>query len=93
MQLFNVEWLFQIRICPALYALQLTLLSFVECYERRTILEVDGLQLGFIALDDFKTNKRTVGRHKELADLEALDSKAGSSEAIATAAIFNPRPK
>ncbi len=67
--------------------------SFVECYERRTILEVDGLQLGFIALDDFKTNKRTVGRHKDLADLEALDSKAGSSEAIATAAIFNPRPK
>ena len=34
---------------------------------------VDGLMLSFIALEDFKTNKRATGRHKDLADLELLD--------------------
>ncbi len=47
--------------------------SFGECYERRIVFEVDGLPLGFIALDDFKTNKKAVGRYKDLADLETLN--------------------
>lgn len=47
--------------------------NFAECYERRMIVEVDGLPLGFIALEDFKANKKAVGRHKDLADLEALE--------------------
>ena len=47
--------------------------DFVECYKRRLMLVVDGLALAFIGLDDFKTNKKAVGRYKDLADLEALD--------------------
>ncbi|MBA3594659.1 MAG: hypothetical protein H0W47_12815 [Polaromonas sp.] len=47
--------------------------DFVDCYQRRLAVVVDGLELGFISLDDFKINKRAVGRHKDLADLEALE--------------------
>jgi len=50
--------------------------DFSDCYSRRVVVKVDGLDLGFIALDDFKTNKRTAGRHKDLADLEALEKPA-----------------
>ena len=54
--------------------------SFSECYERRMIVEVDGLPLGFISLEDFKTNKRAVGRYKDLADLEVLESVSNPPE-------------
>ncbi len=47
--------------------------DFADCYQRRLIVVLDGVELGFISLDDFKTNKRAVGRHKDLADLEALE--------------------
>ena len=48
--------------------------SFGPCYQRRLVFNVDGLQLGFIALDDFKINKKAVGRYRDLADLEILES-------------------
>ncbi|WP_372825136.1 hypothetical protein [Polaromonas sp.] len=47
--------------------------DFVDCYQRRLTVVVDGVELSFISLDDFKINKRAVGRHKDLADLEALE--------------------
>ncbi|MGH6640084.1 MAG: hypothetical protein ACREBY_15995, partial [Polaromonas sp.] len=47
--------------------------DFVECYQRRMTVLVDGVALGFISLDDFKINKKAVGRHQDLADLEALE--------------------
>lgn len=47
--------------------------EFAPCYARRMVVPVGGLNLNFIALADFKTNKRATGRHKDLADLEALD--------------------
>ena len=47
--------------------------DFAECYPRRMTVPVDGVALNFIALEDFKTNKRAVGRHRDLADLEALE--------------------
>ena len=50
--------------------------SFTPCFQRRLVVDVDGLQLGFIALDDFKINKKAVGRHRDLADLELLESIA-----------------
>jgi hypothetical protein len=34
--------------------------------------EIDGVQVSLISLDDLKTNKRAVGRLKDLADLENL---------------------
>jgi hypothetical protein len=43
------------------------------CWHRRETMQVDGLSLNFIGLEDFKANKRAVGRLKDLADLEALE--------------------
>ncbi len=47
--------------------------AFAACHARRMTLPLDGLMLDFIALEDFKTNKKTVGRHRDLADLEVLE--------------------
>lgn len=46
--------------------------EFDACYPRRLIVPMDGVNLNFIAIEDFKTNKRSTGRLKDLADLEAL---------------------
>ncbi len=48
-------------------------LEFAPSYARRMVVAVDGMQLHFIGLEDFKTNKRATGRHKDLADLAALE--------------------
>ncbi len=53
--------------------------DFVDCHARRMVLPVDGLELSFIAMEDFKTNKLAVGRHQDLADLEALDRLRGNA--------------
>lgn len=47
--------------------------EFDACWHRRETMQVDGLPLNFIGLEDFKANKRAVGRMKDLADLEALE--------------------
>jgi hypothetical protein len=47
--------------------------DFAPAFARRVTVDVDGQSLNFISLNDFKTNKRTTGRHKDLADLDALD--------------------
>ena len=46
--------------------------DFVDCVARRMAVTVDGVALSFIALDDFKINKKAVGRLQDLADLETL---------------------
>jgi hypothetical protein len=46
--------------------------EFDACYPRRLIVPIDGVNLNFISIEDFKTNKRSTGRLKDLADLEAL---------------------
>jgi len=48
--------------------------EFAPSYGRRVTMTVDGIELHFISLDDFKTNKKATGRHKDLADLEAIES-------------------
>ena len=50
--------------------------EFTPCYARRMVVPLDGLNLNFISLQDFKANKRATGRLKDLADLEALNSGA-----------------
>ncbi len=47
--------------------------QFDACYARRLEVEIAGLTLPLIGLEDFKTNKRASGRLKDLADLESLD--------------------
>lgn len=50
--------------------------SFDECFARREQVELAGVHLNIIGLEDFKTNKRASGRHKDLADLESLEPPA-----------------
>ncbi|HEC12994.1 MAG TPA: hypothetical protein ENI80_07050 [Acidiferrobacteraceae bacterium] len=49
-------------------------LEFNKCYKSRVNSKIQGLEVNFIDLDNFKKNKRAVGRHQDLADLENLDS-------------------
>ncbi len=46
--------------------------SFSECYARRVVDTIAGIQVSIIGLDDLKSNKRTAGRPKDLADLSYL---------------------
>ena len=46
---------------------------FSECYPARTVVEVDGIFVNFIDLENLKRNKKATGRHQDLADLENLE--------------------
>ena len=46
--------------------------DFQDCYPRREIAEIDGVEVDVISLADLKTNKRASGRHQDLNDLENL---------------------
>lgn len=46
--------------------------TFSECYAKREIIEIDGILINFISLEDLKINKKASGRHKDLEDLEHL---------------------
>jgi hypothetical protein len=48
-------------------------LEFQSAFDRRVEREVDGVRLTVIGLDDLKTNKRAVGRERDIADLSELD--------------------
>lgn len=43
-------------------------------------LHVSGIDLSFISLNDFRTNKLASGRLKDLADLESLDEDEGLAD-------------
>lgn len=49
--------------------------DFEGCHARRVTVEVDGVEVPFIDLDDLRRNKRAAGRHQDLADLEALEDE------------------
>jgi hypothetical protein len=46
--------------------------SFSDCYARRVVDTIAGVQVSMISLDDLKNNKRSSGRPKDLADLSYL---------------------
>ena len=46
--------------------------DFSECYSRREVVEIDGIQVNFICLEDLKANKKAAARHRDLEDLEHL---------------------
>jgi len=46
--------------------------AFDECYSNREVIEIDGIPINFISLQDLKKNKRAAGRHKDLEDIEHL---------------------
>ena len=46
--------------------------DFEECFQRRIQVEIDGVIVNFISLDDLKRNKQACGRYKDIDDLEHL---------------------
>jgi predicted nucleotidyltransferase len=46
--------------------------SFEECYPKRVVANMDGVDVTLISLHDLKVNKKASGRHKDLDDLEHL---------------------
>ena len=46
--------------------------TWEEAWNGRTTGEFGGVPVAFIGLDELRRNKRATGRHKDLADLEAL---------------------
>ena len=47
--------------------------DFDTCYTARIQTEVDGIPVNFIDLENLKRNKKAVGRHQDLADIESLE--------------------
>ena len=47
--------------------------EFLQAFPRRTRVNLDGVPVNLISLDDLKANKRMSGRLKDLADLEQLE--------------------
>jgi len=48
-------------------------LSFKDCFNSRVKIEIEGVQVNFIDIDNLKKNKRATGRLQDLADIENLD--------------------
>jgi hypothetical protein len=49
--------------------------TFPECYSRRMEIDVEGVRVPFIQLDDLLQNKRTTGRPQNIADIEVLSRR------------------
>ena len=47
--------------------------EFDVCYASRVQIDIDGVQLDFIDLENLKKNKKATGRLQDLADLEQLE--------------------
>ena len=47
--------------------------DFETCYEAKIKVEIDGININFIDLENLKINKKASGRNQDLADLENLD--------------------
>ncbi len=48
-------------------------LEFEDCYATKVHINIQGSEVDFIDLENFKKNKKAVGRHQDLADLENLE--------------------
>lgn len=48
--------------------------TFAECYQRRETVEIDGVPVSVIHIDDLKRNKQASARYKDMDDLQNLNS-------------------
>ena len=46
--------------------------EFIDAYSHRVEIDINGLKVPFISLQDLKINKKKSGRFKDLNDLEHL---------------------
>ncbi len=54
---------------------QATGVDFQECYLRRLQIEIDGVMINIIDIENLKKNKRATGRLQDLADMEKLEEE------------------
>ena len=47
--------------------------EFEDCYPKRVTIDIAGIKIDFIDMDNLKKNKLATGRHKDLNDLENLE--------------------
>ncbi len=47
-------------------------IEFDECYEKRLILDIHGIEVSFINIVDLIRNKKAIGRPKDLDDIDNL---------------------
>ncbi|MGB0718486.1 MAG: DUF6036 family nucleotidyltransferase [Alphaproteobacteria bacterium] len=52
---------------------QATGVDFKECYSKKLQVEIDGLKINIIDIENLKKNKRATGRLQDLADIEKLE--------------------
>lgn len=55
-------------------------LQFENTYEKSLSLNIEGIELHIPSIDDLIRNKRAVGRTKDMADVEALESLKNSEQ-------------
>ncbi len=48
-------------------------IEFADCYPQRITTTLEGVEVNFIDLENFKKNKKASGRMQDLADLENLE--------------------
>ncbi len=48
-------------------------IRFEDCFPKREIIDLDGITINLINLEDLKANKKASGRFQDLADLENLE--------------------
>jgi predicted nucleotidyltransferase len=47
--------------------------NFNDAYSNKQVIDIDGLPVNYIGLDDLIKNKQVSGRHQDLADVSALN--------------------
>src|SRR5256885_15477923 len=74
--LATADIVFQIGIVPARIDIltSLTGLDFDGAWSRRQMIEVEGRRLPFLSREDLIRNKTTLGRPRDLADIDDLNS-------------------
>jgi hypothetical protein len=78
------ETIFQIGIAPRRIDIitSATGLQFEETYRRSLSVNIEGIEVPIPSIDDLIRNKRAIGRTKDLADVEALESLKTSEQIV-----------
>jgi len=78
------ETIFQIGIAPRRIDIitSATGLQFEETYRRSLSVNIEGIEVHIPSIDDLIRNKRALGRTKDLADAEALESLKNSEQIV-----------
>ncbi len=74
-ELFLKEWqIIRLGVPPIRIEIATTIsgVNFSECYTRRVVDVLDGVEVNLISLNHLKLNKKASGRHQDLSDLENL---------------------